>query len=293
MALDGEGAEARFGIWVTWASRWFVWKLADGSMENVDADALKRWNDLGSQWAHAKLADVLVKARGPGADRDDSVYANIYDDQVTACRFLGFARNPADRKLLEKLFQKQERHWWRRPELRKAADWALMMLDSVDAEMGAGKGGLSRVGSVNVQIQFPRKPADGEGKLRYYVFPERVKPNWWREATPVFQARASADFQLYGDAGDRKDLKIPGLKPGRYWVKVIWDRRPEVLEAEARQAEFVRRLSGHDKNTTEPAARSWDFESAGAQVFEIEAGKAIEVKIACDRPGEPSKPQRP
>jgi hypothetical protein len=285
MSLKREGTEARFGIWLGWAQRWYVWKLADGSMESVEGDALKQWNEIGSLWAHAKLGDVLVSAKAANSTRSDSVYSAVYDDQVLACRFLGFVKNPADRKLLERLFQREERVSRIRPELRKAADTALTMLDQVDARVEEAKGGVPRVGSVTVKIKFPRRPDTGEGKLRYYVFPERVNADWWREATPVFHARASADLRLYGDAGDRKDVQILGLRPGRYWVKVVWDRRtPEDLQSE-KLIEMIRQGQRHEKETPEAGAGPKDFESAGAQVFEIEAGKVIEIEIACDRAG--------
>jgi len=267
--LQGAGADARFGIWLPWAGRWFVWKLADGKLESLEGAALKKWNEIGSAWAHNILGDAPIAATDGGRrDRRDG-----YTDRVSACRFLGYLKDPADRKLLEKLLENNELNSWKEPELRNAADRSLAMFDGVDLDLLRWDGGFYRFGGADIQVRLAQKPAHEQVKVRYYIFDEGVKGNDWREAAPVASGRLERvrDGVVY--------FNLRGLKPGRYWAKVVWDASktdPDELLYDKHEG---------TKDAPAPAAEPSDFTTGAPELFEVKAAKVIEVKLACDRPG--------
>ena len=269
-ALQGTGPEARFAIWPAWSPRWYVFNLADGSMERLSDEALKKWNDFGTRWSLEMLGNSKEALRHRGI--------LDYHQRVTACRFLGYTKNLANHKLLEQLLDSEELDIQEDPGLRKAADWSLAMLDGVDTKLINEKDGrFYRLGTVKAEIQFPRKPSNGEGYLHYYVFPERVKQNAWRHATPVFRGEYCPQR-----VPDRTiNVTIPAMKPGRYWLKVVWNLGKPPEPGSETPIEAIRRAKAEDARSLGPAPG--DFESPETPLFEILPAKAIEISTACDR----------
>ncbi len=237
--IAGEGAEARFGIWLDWAKRWFVWQLADGTMVKLNKDVARQWDVMGRQWGLVQLG--TAEAAGVGAGRGmPAENGAAYHTQVTACRYLGYAKNPMDRKLLERL--------------------------------------LYRLGTVKVDIQLPHMPAKKEGQMYLSIFSDAVKPDAWREGRPAFRGG-----HHFGRSIENRPvaIEIPPLKPGRYWVKVVWDRKPPF---EFNLYVYDGMTGWKESRAPAPAAGADDFESK-AETFEVKAGKTVEIKVACDRPG--------
>lgn len=268
-SLEGAGDEARFALWLPWAHRWCVWKLSDGTIEKLDKDALKKWNDFGSRWAHAQLEEL--KANQRRAERL-GLHDRLQENPVTACQYLGFLKSPDDRKLLESLLQSED------ADIRSAADKSLAMLDGADLKVDENfeETGVSRLGTVKVDVKLPHKPADFEGTFHTYIFPDSVKVDAWRDAWPAYYS--GVRFASISESAI--DVKATAMKPGRYWVKVIWDRKHRGLFDV--DMSNVRRVG--EKPPT-PVPGPDDFESAPSKIFDLKPGQALEVKIDCDRPG--------
>ncbi|HEV8290838.1 MAG TPA: hypothetical protein VGP94_02905 [Tepidisphaeraceae bacterium] len=276
--ISGEGAEARFGIWLGWARRWFVWQLADGTMVKLNEDAARQWNIMGRHWALEQLEEAQTERIGVGRDLPAEKVAP-YHVQVTACRYIGYAKNQADRELLKRLLDNDVPNGNWDLELRRTADRSLAMVDGVDLKLlEKESGGLYRLGTVKVDVRFPHGPGEDEGQIYLSIFSDTVKPDSWRQARPAFRGGQRFTKPL---ATRPVAIDIPPLKPGRYWVKVVWDRTPP----------FDFNLYLYDgmtdwkkSNTPAPTAGADDFESR-AEAFEVKAGKAVELRVACDRPG--------
>ena len=55
MFFDEDGDSTSFGIWLSWARQWFVWRLSDGNQRQLAVDVLKHWNEKGRKWAREQL----------------------------------------------------------------------------------------------------------------------------------------------------------------------------------------------------------------------------------------------
>jgi hypothetical protein len=273
ISLNGTGADARLGIWLPWAERWYIWKMADGSLQKLDNESLKKWNEIGLRWAHAKLEEA--KEKNARAD---------FQEALAACRFLGSARSAADRELLEKLLENED------AQMRTAADYSLAILDGGGwnpleriqigrlASLLRGDGpqrwrGHYRLGGVQLGVRIPQSPARNNETVDCYLFPESVKADEWGTTRPIFYECLDVFDRLHQGT---LDIRINNLKPGKYWVKVVWDRTTLYKWKVHNAAELKTRL---------PAVGPEDFQTAGAEIFEIKAGKVIEVKLNCDEPG--------
>jgi hypothetical protein len=271
MAVDGAGDGARLAIWLAWAQRWYVWKLADGSIEELNDDALKKWDDFGWDWAQTTLAGKRVDGRARQPQR--GLVSGDDEDKVTACRYLGYTKKPVDRKLLEKLLENKEKNRWGDNELRKYATWSLALLDGFDPDLlEEERDGFTRMGMGKVTVRFPEK-LTGSGTIYCYVFPESVKADGWREAESV----GGMTLTFHSDLNERTiDFDIEPVKGGRYWTKVVWMRgQVEDFHADIRER----------KQRPRPVPGPKDFQTAGAPLFEITPGKSVDVQIDCDRPG--------
>jgi hypothetical protein len=267
MALDGAGEESQFAIWLDWAQRWYVWSLSNGSIKQLEGDALKKWDDFGWNWSQAIFAGKPTDARAREPER--GLLRSAEDDKITACRYLGYTRRPQDRKLLEKLLESNDKNRWGQNAVRKYATWSLAMLDGFDPDLLEEENdGFVRLGTAKITVHFSQKPSGG-GTIHFYVFPESVKEDAWSESDSL----GGMTLTFHDDEEQTMELfPAPVLKAGRYWAKVIW-LRGKIEDYDAR----------HRKDRPRPVAGPNDFETAGAELFEITPGKTVEVKINCQK----------
>jgi len=297
MFFDGAGTNASFGIWLDWAARWFVWRLADGAPVKLGGEVLKRWNLRGHQWALERLAEPEVTNRPSReellkwtaeAREWSSRKGARYQNQITACRYLAFNNYPGDRVLLEGLLGNPEENAnWDLP-LRIDADRALAILDGQAINFGhegIEKMKLFRLGRVDLTIEFPQIPGKDEGQLYVSIFPETVKESVWPESPAEF--RTGKGFKWSGTDG-KLALKvvIPPLRPGGYWVKAVWARTPP---SEYNLSLYEGMREWKESRKPAPVATTTDFESGRPEVFRVKAGQTTTVNVKCTQPGTNSR----
>jgi hypothetical protein len=294
MEFDGTTTNAVFGIWLDWAGRWFAWRLADGMPVKLRGEGLLRWNELGRAQAHAWLARPEITARPareemrkwtPAAMAWSRQVGERLQQQVVACRYLAYAKDPADRRLLEGAWLSSELNANWEPQLRITADRALAILDGASDSFSSlsdrGNQRYYRLGTIDLTIELPRIPAGGEGQLYVSVYPETVPGADWRQAIPRFRTGTSFKSSATKAASDVK-ITIPAFWPGRYWIKAVWKRNPP-FQYDLFSYEGMREWK--ESREAAPAAGADDFESRKPEVFELKKGKAVAVKIKCTQPG--------
>ncbi len=109
MLFDGIGANIRFGIWLDWTAQWLVWRLSDGSAVKLSPQESRIWKSRGLSWARAALAEPEVPGRPAREEfRQWTVTAMEWSrrvrarfhNQITACRYLAYSKDPGDLELL-------------------------------------------------------------------------------------------------------------------------------------------------------------------------------------------------
>jgi uncharacterized protein (DUF2141 family) len=295
MRFDGKTTEAVFGIWLDWAGQWFAWRLADGAPVKMQGQDLQRWNDLGRAEAQAWLAQPAVTNRPPREEMRKWTPAAMawsrqvgarYHRQVVACRYLAYAKNPADRRLLEEALLSGEVNANWDPELRINADRALAILDGAASNFASLEEREDpryyQLGKVELTVELPGIPAKGEGQLYVSVFPETVKAADWRQARAVFRTGNSFRSSSTKAAANVK-INIPAFWPGRYWIKAVWDKNPP-FQYDLYGYEGMREW--RESNEAAPAAGADDFESGLPDIFEVKSGQTTTTRVKCTQPGQ-------
>jgi len=206
-------------------------------------------------------------------------------DQVVACRYLAYVKNPADRPLLEEALRSGELNANWDPELRINADRALAIWDGTDDSFSSLPERKSpryyRLGTIDLTIELPQTPAKDEGQLYVSVYPETVKAADWQTARALFRTGTSFRSSATKAASEVK-LTIPAFWPGRYWIKAVWQRGPP-FHHDLYLYEGMREWK--ESHEPAPTAGVDDFESDRPDIFELKCGETVAVRIQCRQRG--------
>ncbi len=202
----------RFGIWLDWAPRWLVWNLADGRQVKETTAITADWNERGAAWAQSRFG-----------------MASGIEEKITACRYAAYSRRPQDRDLLNRALADGSQDQNQRQSVRLNADRALAIWDGEAKDFSGLDYEVPErhylLGSIEIRLRLPG-PAT-EGQVYLMLFPEAVKASDWKHAPAEF--RGGRSFRaLYGQPESRNEIefRINPARPGRYWLKAVWDRKP-------------------------------------------------------------------
>jgi hypothetical protein len=173
-------------------------------------------------------------------------------------------------------------------ELRITADRALAVHDGIAEDFQY----LRRIrrddqpkyyllGAIKLEIRLPERPAD-KGQVYVSIFPETVEAEHWRNAPAEHRLGKSLASSSANTEDGVLELKIGPVRIGKYWVKAIWDKAgPHEYNLFSYEGmREWRNLKG-----TAPAAGKGDFETLGADVFEVKAGETAVAVLDCSKPG--------
>ncbi len=295
MFFDGAGDSTSFGIWLNWAKQWFVWRLSDGSRVQLAGDVLKYWNEKGRRWARGQLQLPEVGGKPPyevmkkwneEAQAWSRRKSARYGKKLTACRYLALLKNPDDRPLLEQALLSTERN--SEMELRTTADRALAIHDGVAEDFQSlrrmrldDRPQYYLLGAIELKIRLPEQPED-KGQVYVSIFPETVKPEGWRTAQAEHRTGKSFTSSSAKAENGVLELSMRPVRPGKYWVKAIWDK---VGPHEYNLFWYEDMREWRNLTGTAPAAGEGDFETEGAEVFEVKAGETTVGTLDCSHPG--------
>lgn len=260
-------------VWLGPFGRWLAWHLPTGQRADVAApDVRRHLNEVGRAWAVRRLGSGDENARDVDRDLDEERHGS----RIAALRYLGTVREARDRPLLEAELASADFSTYTsftgerglecfgaRSDTRAAADAALAAWDGREPAGGDGAFGTDTyvyLGIVNCRVQLGAPAA--RGYLWAYLIPEAVAPRQWAAARPVHWVRG--DFTETAPAPKRWPRSVPvrfeGVTPGRYWVKVVYDRAAPFCDEE--------------RSAQPPVCRPGpgDFENTGGRVIEVKAG---------------------
>ena len=246
--FDEAGGRTAVCVWLGRLGRWVAWDVATGKPLDVtaDAEALRRWNRAGADWAMRELS------------RDRDVFG--------ATRFLSATKNPGTQAVLEKLLRREDfqtshhaaedgepDRWVAWSPTRKHADRALSAwygdpraMEHAGAEYADWD--YAHLGAVDATLRLAAAPGPNGGDLYVYLFPESVGEIEWPAAKPVHELSVRAKGRRR--PGAEMNVRFEGVAPGRYWLKAAYDRDAPFTNA-ARGAAAGYRPSPGDVESTE------------------------------------------
>lgn len=263
--INKTGKSACFGIWLDWARRWFVWRIHDGMPIKLEPCEKMEWDAMGREWAKRHIKE---------------------DKSMTSCfLFLGYLKDPRDRVFIEQQLAskdfKKSRGGSLSSPIRRAADLSLAFWDGLFDNINNSKKILNNeyffLGNVNFSVQLPHGAKTGDGQVVVVIYSEDKSPEKWETSKTDYKLIKSFMYQG-GEGRVHKEIifQLYGITPGRYWVKVLWDKMPPFKynlwkkdDTKAWQAIDLPDIS----------LESGDYESKAVEYFEIKAGLTTEVTI--------------
>lgn len=290
--VRGAGVQARLAIWLSWAADWLVWRCDDGRSVRTNPEEVRPWQEVARRWAVRQLAtpeDLARTSEGDLREWNEKAEAwarrraERYKTRIDACRFLAGLRRPEDRAIVEALLKdpEEEANWV--PLLRIQADVALAWWDGKRTSLvppdisvlRSLEAPLYRLGHLRVTIPLPREPREDDGPIYVSMFSESVSDQTWRQEVPLLRGGQGGFRWSIPEVGELH-LQFPGVPPGRYWIKIVWDCTPP----------FEFPLFYHNGmsawKASEPPAPEvlpGDFESTERNVFEVLPGQTTSVTI--------------
>jgi hypothetical protein len=263
-----------FCLWLDWDQRWVAWNMADGALMTMTLRQAERLNLL-------ERDEALEEIKSGKAD------AGTYN-------FLGRTKLKEDRALIEAWLTdntfgsgSRETSSSDKPEpsftytsesyKRGEADRILSRWEGIADDRPGWHDDYYLLGTVRGRVHLGR-PSDCQGTLRIYLIPVETPLEKWAEQRP--QQYLTADLSngpyryesgksVHIDVGERVNFMIHGVTPGKYRLKVIWDRA----------APFC------DRETVLCLPGVGDYVSVASPVFEAKKGLKTEgISIDCAEP---------
>ena len=189
--------------------------------------------------------------------------------------------SPKDRDLLNQALADGVQGLNQRQLVRLNADRALAIWDGKATDFSDLERQIPerhyRLCAINVTLRLPA-PAT-EGQVYLMLFPEAVKPSGWKNAPPEF--RGGHSFQTrFGPPESKSEIefRINPARPGRYWLKAVWDRKPPFRYDLASLHGFQAWLASTNNAI---AFGPGDAENASPAVFEIKAQQSVSAVLEC------------
>jgi hypothetical protein len=263
--FDDAGGATVLVLWLGRPGRWLAWDAATGGPLDPAADgkALARWVRNGADWSMRELT------------RDSG-------DRFGAVRFLAATKYRTAPKVFQKLLDAadfQTAHqlksdddpgfWLAFSPSRKNGDRGLSEWNREPAALAIAGDEYAdwkyvRLGTMTATVRLPEPPDPKGGHLSVYLVPDGAGAADWVAAELVHVLRARPDARRRQTS--ELAVRIEGVTPGRYWVKVVYDRR----------APFGK---GSDSRRPGPG----DLESTTRRVVDVKAGTVTEYgTVACD-----------
>jgi hypothetical protein len=267
--LDDHEGSLLLAIEFKRAGRWVAWHARTGKVANVDDRLAARWGVL-----------PLERARRTAAGDRFSVLALLE---------LAQRKHPQDRPLIErwlhsKRFDQYLGHrdtpfgepteWLQLSRERQDADYALRLFDgkSRDAESP-----YVYLGVIRGTIKLPSPPTDAKARVHVYLLPESVATDGWRTSDPLHHLHIDPNAPRRRPEGANAnaadvplDIRFVGVDPGRYWIKVVYDRTAPFCDD-------ARKIC---------APGPGDLENDDRSLLDASAGKATVVEVSFDKPAD-------
>lgn len=264
MLFGDKQQSGRLGIWLDWAPRWLILNLADGQPVKETTATTADWNERGAAWARSKLG----RASGIG-------------EKITACRYAAYSRGPKDRDLLNRALADGSQDLNQIQLVRLNADRALAIWDGEAKDFSGLDHAVPErhylLGSIEITLRLPA-PAS-EGQVYLMLFPESVKASDWKHAPAEF--RGGRNFGApFGQPESKNEIefRINPARPGRYWLKAVWDRKSPFTYDLGSLDGFQAWLA----STNNPIAfGSGDAESGRPEMIEIKAKQSVSAVLKC------------
>jgi len=110
------------------------------------------------------------------------------------------------------------------------------------------------------------------------LFPDAVQANDWRNTPAEFRAGRSFRTSYAQPETNELQLRINPVRPGRYWLKAIWDRQPPFFY-DLWSWDGVEAWKTSTNNSI--AFESGDAESGAPKMFEVKANESVSVRLEC------------
>jgi len=263
-----------FCLWLDWDQRWVAWNMADGALMAVTPRQTERLNLLERDQALQEIKSGKADAGaynflGRTKLKEDRA---LIEEWLTDTRFGSGSRSTSSSEKPELSFT-----YTSSSDKRREADRILSRWDGIADDRPGWHDDYHFLGTVRGQVNLGR-PSECQGTLRIYLIPAETPLAKWAERRP--QQYLTADLSrgpyrfengrsVYTDVDERVNFMIYGVTPGKYRLKVIWDRAAPFCHHET-----VLCLPGPG-----------DYVSIASTVFEAKKGLETErISIECTEP---------
>lgn len=270
--FDTYAGELYFCIWLDLFERWVAWNPANGEEVEVNGNMVKMWNHKGRLWA---LRQIEKSA-----------------NSLIPYEFLGKQKNPDDRCLFEALLSDDEFYLTRGglsrifrtsrgtagPKFqlisssprRSLAERVLAIWDGKPMkDPNSSEQLYYYLGKVELAVKLPQTDKAKEGNLLIYLIPSTIERDNWRSTLPIhrFAANLAENRKVHEDCL----YGIEGVTPGKYLIKVVWDKAKPYWNRYERPPKICLPQQG-------------DYESTESPIITVKAGEIVgDIAIDCTR----------
>jgi hypothetical protein len=264
-------------MWVIRAKQWWVWDLASGKLLSVDKKHQEEINNIARQMCHewikgeygiGKAFGFLYWLKNP-QDRDvikDSLNHESFDVELSSwdlmsksCNYIsaGFWRRGVADEILAKwdgLFEEEDPNSYYEDDQ-----------EYIEKEIFGCS--YYYLGNVRGVVRMPEKILREDGIWLYLISAGVAENEWWNRKTAYCDgAYFKHELFVDKDLGFEIPFVVGEVTPGRYWIKLIWDRQvPWDDEFDWESYNFVPGVG--------------DYESFGRKVFEVKAGETVDCGV--------------
>ncbi|MHC4692314.1 MAG: hypothetical protein ACYS67_06205 [Planctomycetota bacterium] len=265
-----------FCAWLTYGQRWLAWDISTGKEIKIEDLMVRRWNKKGRRWA---LNEIQEKTKYPSI----------------AYEFLGYLKNPEDRRLIETLLSDEKfiqsgrryrtvrtssagsppiyhlERYYSSSLNRLLAEKILANWDGRPTDRQASFiRPLCYLGKVEGTVSLPKTTNPKEATLWFYLVPASVPKDQWHKKHPI--QRLVANFNEYSfrkfdlEFTEKFPFAVSAVTPGKYWIKAVLGKTKPLSKS------------------SDPfyVPRQGDYQSLDSTIITVEAGKTVDnITIDC------------
>jgi len=268
-----------FCIWLEWKNQWLIWETDTGKIiklndefecaldRHIEKYVLQIINTWKSHDEEVVNACKLIGRRG--TVESHNLLRQLLTDTSFQTHGLWFQEDSLWLDILEWFNISTTRssrleHYYSCSEIRRAADEALSKLDktiSPNATLN-DEDRYYYLGTIEGNVTLSRTPGR-KGGLWIYLIPESTAKADWYKKEALHYLHANFDHYLYATVKKTVPFKLYGVTPGKYWIKVVWDKEEPFAK--------------YDDVICIP--QQADKESTKKEIFEIKAGEITDVGV--------------
>lgn len=269
MFFDNYKGKLYFCVWLTYGKYWLAWDVSSGKEVKINDKMLDRWNQKGRLWALEEIEkgtpyliayEFLGKLENPD---DRIIFENLLSDGNFCLTHGGFSRTFRARGFGSPKFQLT----FSSPK-RSLAERVLATLSEKPAkDPDTSEQVYYYLGKVEIAVILPKTDKAKEGNLLIYLIPSTIEKDNWYKTPPIH--RLALDLTDNPKMHDDCLYGIEGVTPGKYWIKVVWDKAKPHWKKYERPTKICLPQRG-------------DYQNLESPIITVKAGETVEnIIIDC------------